>query len=263
MKLLCLGTGAADWKLEKRTPEQKEWRYCCSTLVDGSLLIDPGPHIFHFAAEQHNEQLFDAVRDIIVTHSHGDHFSPATLLRLCEKNGCRVWGSFACMEKFRQKYPEKADLIDFHEICKFDRFKAGTYDIFTLPANHSTEFPTETPFHYIISDGEKKLFYGLDGAWLLREEWNAFRKTDVFDAMILDATMGDCPGDPRIFEHNTICMVEQMCETFRKLGIIRPESGKIYANHMALLLHTDHQALEKRLAPSDIIPCFDGMEIIV
>jgi len=39
------------------------------------------------------------------------------------------------------------------------------------------------------------------------------------------------------------------------------ETGKVYANHMAKTLHTDHATLVQRLAPSDILVCYDGMEI--
>lgn len=260
MKLLCLGTGAADWNPEKRTPGC-EWRHFCSTLVGQTLLIDPGPHIFESAAELGLPDLFEEVSDIIVTHSHGDHFSVANAVKLCAGHKRVLWGSFACMQKIRARFPEEAESIDFHEVQKFDRFRAGGYEIFTLPSNHSTDVPDEITFNYILSDGEKNVFYALDGAWLLRESWNAFRKTIVLDAMILDATVGDKKGDLRIFEHNTLPMVELMCETFRSLGVLRKDTGKVYANHMAKNLHTDHKTLVARLAPSGIIPCYDGMEI--
>lgn len=260
MKLLCLGTGAADWNPEKRTPGC-EWRHFCSTLVDTSLLIDPGPHIFESAEELGRPDLFEGVTDILVTHSHGDHFCTANAVKLCTGHKRALWGSFACMQKIRARFPEEAESIDFHEVKAFDRFTVGRYHVFTLPSNHSTEVPDEITFNHIISDGEKNLFYALDGAWLLRESWNAFRKTEVFDAVVLDATVGDKKGDFRIFEHNTLAMVEMMCDTFRALGIIREGTGKIYANHMARTLHTDHETLVRRLAPSGIIPCYDGMEI--
>ena len=97
---------------------------------------------------------------------------------------------------------------------------------------------------------------------MLRESWNAFRKWAHFDAMILDSTIGDGEGDLRIFEHNNIRMVEEMVSTFRKLGTLKPD-GKVYVDHMAKTLHTDHETLVKRLAPSGITPCYDGMEIEV
>ena len=56
-------------------------------------------------------------------------------------------------------------------------------------------------------------------------------------------------------------MVETMVETFRSRKRLREGTGKVYANHMAKTLHTDHATLVERLAPSGILVCFDGMEI--
>lgn len=263
MKLLCLGTGAADWKIAER-PEGAEWRRFCSSLLDGKLLIDPGPHVYDYVEKEGCPALLDNVRNIIVTHSHGDHYNPKTVERIAKANGgVALWGSFACRDKLVNACGEEIlSLVDFHEVHERESIEVGGYKMLVLPANHSTEIPTEIPFHYAITDGEKSLYYALDGAWLLRTEWNAIRANDwVFDAIVMDATMGDCPGDLRIFEHNTIGMVEIMVQTFRSRKRLRPETGKVYANHMAKTLHTDHATLVQRLAPSDILVCYDGMEI--
>lgn len=261
MKLLCLGTGAADWNEKNRVPGE-EWRHFTSTLIDGTLLIDPGPHIFRFAAEQGTPELFDGVTDILVTHSHGDHFSPKTVAALFEKKPRHLIGGFGCMQKLREYNPFLAARVDFTEQKPFDGTSAAGFEIYALPANHSTDIPDEIPLHYILQKDGKSLYYGLDGAWMLRESWNAFCKWAHFDAMILDTTMGDGQGDFRIFEHNNIRMVEEMVQTFRKLGILG-ENSAVFADHMAKTLHTDHETLKARLAPSGIVPCYDGMEIEV
>ena len=261
MKLLCLGTGAADWTDKDRVPGPA-WRNFTSTLMDGTLLVDPGPHIFRFAAEHGMPDLFDNVTDVLVTHSHGDHFSPTVVKTLWEKKPRRLIGGFGCMQCLTEYDPFFAAKVDFTELKPFEGTAAAGFDIFTLPANHSTAVPGEIPFHYILQKDGKSLYYGLDGAWMLRESWNAFRKWAHFDAMILDATVGDGEGDLRIFEHNNLRMVEEMVSTFRKLGTLKPD-GKVYVDHMAKTLHTDHETLVKRLAPSGITPCFDGMDIEV
>jgi hypothetical protein len=45
MKLLFLGTGAADWPM-KKTTAMTEFRRLSAALVDDILLIDPGPQVF-------------------------------------------------------------------------------------------------------------------------------------------------------------------------------------------------------------------------
>ena len=48
MTVQFLGTGAADWK---GVPESfPGYRYFSSALIDGTLLIDPGPDVFTSAA---------------------------------------------------------------------------------------------------------------------------------------------------------------------------------------------------------------------
>ena len=261
MKLLCLGTGAADWTEKDRIPGA-EWRHFTSTLVDDTLLIDPGPHIFKFAAEAGRPDLFDNVTDVVVTHSHPDHFSPATVMALWKLKPRRLIGGFGCMQRLREYNPFFAATVDFTELHAFETTTAAGFEIDALPANHSTSIPTETSFHYILQKDRKTVFYGPDGAWLRKETWIAMRKWAHFDAMILECTVGDGEGDFRIFEHNNIRMVEEMVRTFRKFGALKPD-GKVYVDHMAKTLHTDHETLVKRLAPSGITPCFDGMEIEV
>ncbi len=64
-------------------------------------------------------------------------------------------------------------------------------------------------------------------------------------------------GDFRIFEHNSIAMVEIMCQT------LAPYSDQFFVSHMARTLHTDHETLRKRLAPAGIVPAYDDMEVIL
>ena len=44
MKVLFIGTGAADWKIEKRQ-DGEFWRRFTGNMINDDLLVDPGPHI--------------------------------------------------------------------------------------------------------------------------------------------------------------------------------------------------------------------------
>ncbi len=46
MKLLFLGTGAADWPIN-RTDYMKEYRRFSSAVIDRQLLIDPGLQVLN------------------------------------------------------------------------------------------------------------------------------------------------------------------------------------------------------------------------
>ena len=58
MKLEFLGTGAADFNLE-RDQHSEGFRRFSSALLDDKLLLDPGPHIFHYMETYQKPELFE------------------------------------------------------------------------------------------------------------------------------------------------------------------------------------------------------------
>lgn len=224
MKIIFLGTGAADWDFSQKDTSS-EFRRFSSALVNDDLLIDPGPHVFD-AFEAFNKDP-KKIKYVIVTHRHSDHFNAQTLEKL-ESLGAKLF-EFAVGEE---------KVID-------------NYSISAYSANHST---CNDPLHYIISDGIKTLFYGLDGAWLMYDEVQGIisKKPDL---AVLDATIGFIDGDYRIFEHNNLNMVLEMKKTLGKYV------KKFCISHMARTLHTDHKTLSEKMSEYDVLTAFDGMEI--
>ena len=141
MKILFLGTGAADWQKEKMSGEH---RRNASLLIDDILLIDPGPGVLD-AAKEFSVDL-SKIRYVLCTHTHADHFNASTLKEL-------------------QKYGAVFITVPQGEVKR-----TGDYKVHALKANHSIDAT-----HYIISRGRKRIFYGLDGAWLLYDEVQAIK----------------------------------------------------------------------------------------
>lgn len=222
MKIFFLGTGAADWPLE-RPADYKEFRRLSSAVIDDTLLIDPGPQVLE-ALETYGK---NEIKYIINTHSHSDHYNEKTKQALCNRGA----------EFVKLKAGEQATL--------------GKYSVTAYKANHGT---CADAVHFMITDGEKTLFYGLDSAWLLYEEFLAIRVCKP-DLAVFDATVGDCPGDYRIFEHNNLNMVLEMKQT------LNDYIGKICISHMAMTLHTDHKTLAENMAKHGVITACDGLEI--
>ena len=221
MKITFLGTGAADWSPKK--PETGEHRWLSSALINDDLLIDPGPSVPD-AIKRYNIDV-KKIKYIIITHRHGDHFNEETLKMLCDSG---------------------AELVEF---SAGEERKVGKYTVKALEANHPTCVPT---VHYIIDDGEKRMFYGLDGAWLLMPEVDAIKESRV-DLAVLDATIGNRPGDYRIFEHNNLKMVVEMKETLSKYV------DRFVISHMARTLHDPHDILSAQMEKEGILTAFDGM----
>lgn len=224
MKIKFLGTGAADWKLEKHK-DMDGFRRNSSALIDSCLLIDPGPNVLDaietFGIDQ-NE-----IKYIINTHRHSDHYNENTVASL--------------------------DGAEFVDLCAGEVKQIGKYTVEALAANHAT---VQAAVHFIISDGEKNLFYGLDGAWLLYDEVAAIKKCGI-DLAVLDATIGNVVGDYRVFEHNSLEMILLMKASLEKYV------KKFCISHMARTLHTSHAELVEYMKQYGVDVAYDGCEIEV
>ena len=79
--------------------------------------------------------------------------------------------------------------------------------------------------------------------------------------MVIELTCGDlAPDDWRLFEHNTIDMLELMMRMFKKFDRFAADV-KFYTSHMAVTLHKSHDEIVQRLAPMGVVPAYDGLEI--
>lgn len=221
MKILFLGTGAADWNIQNHK-HLDGFRRNASVLIDDCLLIDPGPNVLD-ALSTFGKKVED-IQYIINTHKHADHYCEETVSQL--KNAALYTFSAGEVKTF------------------------GGYTVTALKANHST---CREALHFLISDGEKKLFYGLDGAWLLYDEVQAIKSTGINFA-VLDATVGNAPGDYRIFEHNNLNMVLEMKRT------LAPYIKRFCISHMARTLHSTHEELQAQMKQYDVEVAFDGYE---
>lgn len=221
MKLLFLGTGAADWSLEVQP--DPEYRRFTSTLIDGTLLIDPGPHVLD-AIRTFGVDM-KGIKYVINTHRHSDHYNEDSLHVLVE-NG--------------------AEFIDFKA---GDKKQVGKYFIEAYPANHGK---IET-VHFFISDGEKILFYGLDGSWLMPDESYGLVKKGV-DYAILDGTLGDVLGDIRIIEHNDLGMIREL------VGALKPYVKRFCINHYAKQYFPTREVTDAFGKALGVDTTFDGLE---
>lgn len=262
MKVTFLGTGAADWDI--RTFRDGEFfRRNSSILINDDLLVDPNGHIFHFAEKNGTPDLFKNVKNIIVTHSHGDHFVPETVARLCVGTDCTVWADPACKRKLiRVLGEETAAKIRFVETKRNRDYEIGSYKVTSLRSNHATEDPDEDTRLYLIEQEGRILYYGCDSAWIPTVSWNVIRERPI-SAMVLELTCGETATyDWRIFEHNTPEMLDIMLTMFKKYNLFAPDV-KYYVSHLARTLHTDHEGLVEYLKPRGVTPAYDGFSFEV
>lgn len=249
MRILFSGTGASDWKLKDKG--QGEYRRFTSAILNDDLLLDPGPHISDFAEWYGSGDCLGGIRDVLLTHSHDDHFQMDQLKRLCADKNIRFWCHEAVVP-----FVEKTGGLTVHPIPCFAPTCIGSYVVTAVPANHGTGISQEQACHYMIEQNGRRIFYGCDGAWLRRDTWY-YMKDYEFDLMVLDGTLGDAYGDHRIFEHNSLRMVELMAETFRKTGVLK-EPGRIMITHLSRKSHGTQAEVEERLRYAGIEVAYDG-----
>ena len=218
MKILFLGTGAADY-----TGNEKELRRNSSVLIDDIILIDPNSYVPD-AIKEFNADV-SKIKYVINTHRHDDHYNQETVDYLVSRGAT------------------------FIDTKPNDVIELGEYRILALRGNHS--IPT---CHFIIEKDEKRMFYGLDGGWLMYEEINAIWEKGV-DLAVFDATVGFVEGDYRIFEHTSLNMILEMKKS------INTAIKKYVISHMAYTLHTDHKTLEAEMNKHGIITAYDGLTI--
>ncbi len=221
MKVLFLGTGASDWPQHKKSEDEFFRRYS-SVLIDECILIDPGPSVVD-AIEEHGVDV-TKIKYILNTHKHSDHFNLDTLNFLKDSGA------------------------EFIEVTNEKEFVIGKYTIQSVRGHHRI-----ATMHYLISDGQSRMFYGLDGAWLMLDEVNAIKES-IVDFAVIDGTIGFIDGDYRIFEHNNLNMVIEMKKT------LSAYVKRFCISHLAYTLHNDHNTLVHDMRKHGIEVAFDGLE---
>lgn len=259
MKITFLGTGASDWDISLYAKGKYHRRYS-SLLVDGDLLIDPGPNIFHFAKNEGRENILDGVKNIIVTHSHRDHFDSFSVARLCVDRDCTLWADRACRRKLKRDLgDETVRRIRFIQTLPGGEYDIGDYRITSLRSNHATPDKDEITRLYLVEKQGRILYYGCDSAWIPTVSWNVI-KTKPVNLMVLECTCGELSEDDwRIFEHNTPAMLELMLKMFRKYSLFAPDV-KYYASHIAMTLHKEPSEQIRLFESLGVTLAFDGTE---
>ena len=240
MKLAFIGTGAADWNWADFPPGT---RGATSTLVDGRCLIDFG------SGSPRNLALRGvapgAVRDLLVTHAHPDHFRPDLVVELAKaaRRRLRVWASAAALADI----PE--GVVDKRPISSGTAFRVGACKVTVLPANHFVRFG-DASFHFLLESRGKSLLYAVDGAWMLSEARQILSRAlgkRTLDAVVWDATRGATKDDYRFDSHNNLQMISQLRVGMAACGLVGDATTHVFT-HVSRQLWPKTPSARRRLA---------------
>ena len=256
LTILFLGTGAGDWPAEIPAERRKDrnWRRQSAILVNGQVLVDCGPSVPEaldtFEVDPHQ------IGDLLLTHSHVDHFSPQVLAHLvaqrADRPPLRVWGHEGAL-----KHVEGQEGIEIRPLAPGVHGEAGSTRFEALAANHWVE--GEQALHYLFSGETCHWLYAVDGAWILEPTWDRVRELGL-DMVVLDATLGEGKEAERIFAHNSLAMVDLLVEALHGQEVIRT-GGQVFLTHFGRRQHPDQDDLEKKLSRKDLVPVYDGMYV--
>ena len=241
----------------------KSVRTQAQAILDGCVLTDfGGDNYMHFL---NSGEDFSAMRALIITHAHSDHFNKEDLIMRGEPYAHAVTAPklFICASsECINAIPESAKDIIPAVIKPYDSVRFEKYTFTALPAIHSTA----EPLVYIISDGEKTLFYSLDTGLLQDEAYDFIKKRGfVFDAVISDCTYGlmdmeNCHGHMSLKDNLTHRKRLSEC------GALKDGAPWVitHFSHNGLVVNgrgVTHDELEKIASRHGMIVAFDGMEI--
>lgn len=167
----------------------KEIRTQAQVLIDDDLLVDFGQDNFYHVMQYGLD--FKKIKNILITHSHTDHFMPNELMMTKEPYGyndmqIHIYGGEDCYEKYLTNSNESKTA--FTVVEAYQTFAVGKYTVTALPARHGTQ----NPFVYVITDGEKTIFYDNDSGVEFDEVFDFLKeKQYVFDVVLVDGTLAN------------------------------------------------------------------------
>ena len=245
LSVRTLGTGAGDHTWERLG--EPGVRGSSGTLIDGRVLIDCGvtgrANLSRFGIAP------NALTDLVITHSHGDHFNVGQIDRVIADRAksappLAVWAAPQLIDRLQSALPGR---FAGHALKPGEIFETGALRWTALPANHLiVADPAEQALHYLVEAPSGNLLYALDGAWMLKQARSLINKKRL-DLIVWDATMSK-PGDMRIFEHNDLDMIDHMMQSLKAAGNVHAETVCVLTHVARTLWPADLREAEKLAA---------------
>lgn len=276
MKLFFLGTGAAEGvpalfcdcdvcrAAHRRGGNDKRTR--TSVLVDDAIQIDLSPDTLAHVHRYGPDFPLHAVRDLLFTHSHDDHFAVRELQYLSPTFAptrtapLHVWGSSQLLDKLKTQTSHFFETAPLGRCTLTPFVETAVAHLLVTPivARHSE---AELCFNYLLRNPQTgaTLLYATDTGWYAEPTW-AFLEGRRLDAVVVECGNGGAEGG---YEgHLNVSDVIRFREKLHAGGGLIP-NAPFYATHLShtgLLLHDE---LTERFAPHGIRVAHDGLTLAI
>ena len=277
MKLQYLGTAAAEafpalfchCDVCRRARENggRDIRCRSGLVINDTTLIDFPPDIY-FTSLRFGLDLGD-VTDVLVTHSHLDHFDCAELgMRYngmychlpSDRPNIRVYGNDgveAVAENYRDDHIRAQHFMDFTRIEPGKTFTIPNGLCFTaLPARHK---PDEQALFFMVTDGDKHILYANDTGVFLEEAYELLRGIPL-DFVSLDCCFGKISCG--VCGHMGMPENAEVIGRLKDIGCIQ-EHTICVAHHFSHNCGQLHEELEAEAARYGMQVSYDGRIFIL
>jgi phosphoribosyl 1,2-cyclic phosphate phosphodiesterase len=172
----------------------KEIRKRAGFLINDDLMIDFSADTFSHMIT--NKFDLSAVKDILISHSHDDHYYlPDIIMRsesdvsIRKEKYVNLRGNKAVVERFNQATKKLPSITCIaHEINPNDGVVFGDYKITAFNTRH---MPTEDALIYLIENNGKTYFHVLDSDYPNEEVFDYVKSHNIkLDCVTVDCTFG-------------------------------------------------------------------------
>jgi ribonuclease BN (tRNA processing enzyme) len=262
MKIMFLGTGAADWKGRDK---RGELRRLSSILVDKKVFFDlTATNLEMIPSECTADTIF-------YTHSHDDHYNPKVALKAGIKKVylSHTWYDIAVSEFKRAAKELETTVPEIIPVYIGRPVEVEGLKVTPLPASHATEKMFEQTLMYLIEKNKARVIYATDTGGIPAMAARIAgidaheRPGKPITGLIMEATMGlKHHIDYRMYTHSSIGDVERIVRVLEKTKRYTPDPGQhVYLTHMARTLNGTQAELDAEL-PSPLKAAYDGLEVV-
>lgn len=278
MKLTYLGTAAAEgWPAvfcnceycqKAKKAGGKNIRTRSQAIIDGDLLIDLCPDTYKHMLD--NKLDLSAVKNCIVSHSHGDHFMPVDLFyrnqeyfaHNLKEETLNIYGNDAVHEAYKYYVSQNpygfSDLgVNLKKLETYKEIKIGDYLVTPLRANHAKG---QDAFVFLIKKNGRVLLYLHDTGLPFDDFYEFFKNNKIhIDLISYDCTfviLPSCAG------HLGIDSIQVVRKELTDIGVC-DENTKHVINHFSHNGKLIHDELVVEAEKYNLITAYDGMSIEV
>ena len=274
MKVTYLGTGAAEGipalfcncDFCKNARKHGVMRSRSQLLID-ELSVDFPPDGFYHACAFGVD--FSAIRYLIVSHSHMDHFYAHDFILRGYKYASDmsspaldIYANAECGEVFeectrREMRADIAPTVRFHTVRAFEKVSFGGFTVHTLRAKHTSR----EPLLFLIEKDGKRILHLHDTGALPEESYSYLSSLEKkpCDLITLDCTFlwDKTPENAR---HMGLDVNVQTLARLSELGFVNAETKKVIT-HFSHNSRPTEERLKRAEEELGVIAAYDGMAI--